>query len=159
MEQDHLKIAIDRIRENSIFSFRRVDNISEARITPLILGVLYYYGWDVFDPNEVIPQYKIPKKYPIPRKYVDIALIKSAKRQVFIEIKKVSENLNEHKPQIIGYLEDAEDVEIGVLTNAVSWIFYNFDLNSKTIYQEEEINVKNDSDSKIKQIFNKYFSK
>lgn len=73
MGKDELSRAIDRIRDKSIFSFRRVDNISEARVTPLILGVLYYYGWDVFDPYEVVPQYQIPKRHPIPKKYVDIA--------------------------------------------------------------------------------------
>lgn len=86
-------------------------------------------------------------------------MIKSAKRHVFIEVKKVSENLNDHETQIVGYLEDAEDVKIGVLTNAVSWIFYKFDTESNTIVHKEEINVKSDPDSKIKEIFNDYLSK
>ena len=154
--EDELSKAIERIRDKNILTFRRVESLPEARITSIILGILSHYGWDVFNPYEVAHQYKTSSGK------VDVALSEKMKIKILIEIKKCSVDLNSSKPlnQIRRYLNDEEGVELGVLTNAISWVFFERDPYSKTdLIKVAEVNIKTNSNSEIKHIFSNYLSK
>lgn len=156
MTEYKLGQAIERIRDKNMLTFRRVEYLSEARITSIILGILSHYGWDVFDPYEVAHQYKTSSGK------VDVALSKSMQVKVFVEIKKCSVNLNDTKPQdqIKRYLNDEDGVELGILTNAISWIFFARSPKSKIdIIKVAEVNVRIDDDSQINKVFSNYLSK
>jgi len=152
--ENELDRAIDRIRDKPSFAFQNVYNMSEASITLIILGILHYYGWDVFNPNEVEPQFnKRIKGRP------DLALKHSMQIKGFIEIKNAKQNLNDHKKQIKYYLEDRTEVKLGVLTNAVSWIFYKRDPETSSLLEVAVVDVNKHHDDYIKQIFDQYLSK
>lgn len=152
--ENELDRAIDRIRDKPSFAFQNVYNMSEASITLIILGILHYYGWDVFNPNEVEPQFnKRIKGRP------DLALKHSMQIKGFIEIKNAKQNLNDHKKQIKYYLEDRTEVKLGVLTNAVSWIFYKRDPETPSLLEVAVVDVNKHHDDYIKQIFDQYLSK
>lgn len=154
MMENELDRAIDRIRDKPSFAFQNVYNMSEASITLIILGILHYYGWDVFNPNEVEPQFnKRIKGRP------DLALKHSMQIKGFIEIKNAKQNLNDHKKQIKYYLEDRTEVKLGVLTNAVSWIFYKRDPETSSLLEVAVVDVNKHHDDYIKQIFDQYLSK
>jgi hypothetical protein len=126
---------------------KRIEFIDEASITSLINGVLYSYGWNVFDPYEVEPQYYVYDGSGFFGK-VDLALKLFGQRKIFIEIKQSTEKLHNHEKQIKDYLYNTNDVPVGVLTNASSWWFYicSRDKNneilirsSQTIYQKKNL--------------------
>lgn len=148
MPKNELDRAINRIRDNLTFSFQNIYKMSEASITLIILCILQHYGWDVFNLNEVEPQYnKRIKGRP------DLALKHSMQIKGLIKIKNAKQDLNSHKNQIIDYLEDRNEVRIGVLTNAVSWIFYKRETGTSPLVKVATLNVNKHSDIYIKQIF------
>lgn len=120
----------------NIIRTKKIDYVDEASVTSLILGFLHSLDWDVFNPYEVEPQSLVYSGK------VDLALRTFGFRSVFIEIKRSTENLQKHEDQILRYLDDAPEVEMGVLTNAVSWIFYK-KLEKNKISKTKEFNLKN----------------
>ncbi|MBM4399310.1 MAG: restriction endonuclease subunit R, partial [Candidatus Cloacimonetes bacterium] len=74
-----IKTAIDAIRKNKqIFSFDEIRTKQE-----IILGVLHALGWNVFNTDEVEPEYEVS------RRRVDYVLRVNKVNECFIEVKKV----------------------------------------------------------------------
>ena len=92
----------------------------------VILPILKYLGWEIFDSNEVCPQFSIKsKKVDFTVKKVDFALRYQDQNKVFIEVKKVGVDLETgyHQTQLLDY-SFLEGVELAVLTNGISWWLY-----------------------------------
>ncbi|RBQ00031.1 type I restriction endonuclease [Bifidobacterium xylocopae] len=91
-----------------------------AFILPFIGQVL---GYDVFNPNEVIPEFTADVGLKKGEK-VDYALVRDGKVQILIECKKVSCPLSlENASQLYRYFA-VTDARIAVLTNGQVWNFY-----------------------------------
>lgn len=155
---------MNQILSNTIEIIRtqRNEYLNEASITSLINGILYSYGWNVFNPREVAPEYNIySEKHP---KRVDLALKLFGLRKIFIEIKdqKKGKNLKKHEKQLKGYLNKTPDVKLGILTNASSWWFYNSTKDENfhiKIIEGPKLDIIRDSNSKIENIFSDYLSR
>lgn len=83
----------------------------------VILRILKSLGWDPFNIDEVYPEYSVGGKR------VDYALKFNGKNKVFIEVKKVNEDLEKHQEQLLSY-SFQEGVGLAILTNGISWWFY-----------------------------------
>ncbi len=83
----------------------------------VILPVLQYYGWDVFNTKEVVPQFDVGGGK------VDYCLKAGQKNAVFIEVKRFSEDLRVHQEQLLNYAFQ-EGVPMAILTNGQVWWFY-----------------------------------
>ena len=83
----------------------------------VILRILQILGWNPFDVEEVCPEYSVGSKR------VDYALRYRDKNKVFIEVKKINEDLEKHQEQLLNY-SFQEGVKLAILTNGVSWWFY-----------------------------------
>ena len=83
----------------------------------IILPILQILGWDVFNTKEVTPEYSFGSGR------VDFALCLEEKPKVFIEVKKVEEELFAHQEQLIFYAFH-EGVPSAILTNGYIWEFY-----------------------------------
>jgi hypothetical protein len=153
------KILSETIR---LIRDEKTEYFNEASITSLVCGILYSYGWNVFDPNEVAPQYNIrSEKHP---QRVDLALKLFGKRKILIEIKDIKKGkyLKKYEYQLKGYLNKIPDVKVGILTNSASWWFYysNEDENNHiTINRQDKVDILKDSESFIEKIFSQYLSK
>lgn len=91
-----------------------------AFIMPFIGRVL---GYDVFDPNEVIPEFTADVGVKKGEK-VDYALVLNGDVQILIECKKVGAALSlENASQLYRYFA-CTGARIGVLTNGQRWNFY-----------------------------------
>ena len=104
--------------------FNRIKNdgnfltVSEAQTSQgIVLPILNNLGWDVFDTSEVTPEYSVAGKR------VDFALRIQAINKVFLEIKKTSENLENHQEQLV-YYAFQQGVKLAILTNGITWQFY-----------------------------------
>ena len=83
----------------------------------VIMPLLHSLGWDIYDRNEVKPEYRTSKGF------VDYALFINDRVVAFLEIKKPSENLYYHEDQLLRYAY-SEGVRLACLTNGKEWWFY-----------------------------------
>lgn len=102
----------------SIQSNSSLDSFDEAATKQVvILRILSGLGWDPFNRDEVYPEYSIGGKR------VDYALRHNNHNKVFIEVKKVKADLENHQEQLLNY-SFQEGVKLAILTNGITWWFY-----------------------------------
>ena len=103
---------------NALKKDRRLLSFDEAATKQtVILRILKALGWDPFNIDEVYPEYSVGSKR------VDYALRHNGRNKVFIEVKKVNEDLEKHQEQLLNY-SFQEGIKLAVLTNGISWWFY-----------------------------------
>jgi len=107
-----LEFIKDLKKDKSLNSF---DEAATKQI--IILKVLNLLGWNVYDREEVYPEYSVKGKK------VDYSLRLNFENKVFIEVKKVSQKLYKHQSKLLDYL-DLKKVDSAVLTNGLKWWFY-----------------------------------
>lgn len=83
----------------------------------VILRILSLLGWDPFSIDEVCPEYCVGGKK------VDYALRHNEQNKAFIEVKKITEDLEKHQEQLLNY-SFQEGVRLAILTNGITWWFY-----------------------------------
>lgn len=102
----------------NIQSDRRLVSFDEAATKQaVILRILQILGWDHFNIDEVHPEYSVGGRN------VDYALRHNNYNKVFIEVKKIGEELEKHQEQILNY-SFQEGVKLAILTNGITWWFY-----------------------------------
>jgi len=110
------KIFLELIQK--IQSDKRLALFDEAATKQtVVLRILSSLGWDTFNIDEVHPEYSVGGKK------VDYSLIYNNNNKVFIEVKKVAEDLEKHQEQILNY-SFQEGVKLAILTNGITWWFY-----------------------------------
>lgn len=110
----------DKLEEfvNHLKSDRRLRTFDEAATKQVVLlRFLSILGWDIHDIDEVVPEYIVGCQR------VDYAFRDSGTNKVFIEVKKINEDLDKHQEQLLGYAFK-EGVKLAILTNGISWRFY-----------------------------------
>jgi len=103
---------------NNFKKDRRLLSFDEASTKQaVILRILNALGWDPFNIDEVCPEYSVSGKR------VDYALRYNGRNKVFIEVKRINEDLEKHQEQLLNY-SFQEGVKLAILTNGISWWFY-----------------------------------
>jgi hypothetical protein len=91
-----------------------------AFVMPFIGTVL---GYDVFDPNEVIPEFTTDVGTKKGEK-IDYAIVHNGQVQVLVEVKKINDPLRiEHASQLFRYFA-VTNARIAILTNGETYEFY-----------------------------------
>ncbi len=102
----------------NIKSDRRLVLFDEAATKQaVILRILSCLGWDIFNIDEVNPEYSVSGRK------VDYSLRYGNYNKVFIEVKKIGEDLEKHQEQLLNY-SFQEGVKLAILTNGITWWFY-----------------------------------
>lgn len=97
---------------------QNISNFDEAATKQaIILPILQMLGWNIFDIDEVMPEFSTGDGR------VDYSLKLDDYNKVFIEAKKTSEALENHEEQLLNY-SFREGVELSALTNGITWSFY-----------------------------------
>lgn len=122
------------------------ENTKQALINPFLLLL----GYDVHDPNEVEFEFNASFSYKNSDK-VDYAIKSNGKPIFFVEAKKVTEDLSNHYAQLEYYLSTNSNVEIGILTNGISYKFFAYFEKQKTMDKEPffEFDFENLTDEQI----------
>lgn len=99
----------------------------EATKQALILPMLEALGYDIWNPNEVCPEYDadFAVKKAGQREKVDYAILINGTPRIFIEAKAVDEPLDGHHGQLARYFNALPEVALSVLTNGVEYRFYS----------------------------------
>ncbi|MEA3442131.1 MAG: restriction endonuclease subunit R [Chloroflexota bacterium] len=111
--QDQLISFIESLKVD-----RRLVSFDEAATKQaIIVKLLSLLGWDIFNIDEVTPEYSVGGRR------VDYSLRISNANKAFIEVKKTGEELENHQEQLLNY-SFQEGVKLATLTNGVTWWFY-----------------------------------
>ena len=99
-------------------SNKKLDKFDEASTKQaLVLRLLSFLGWDIFNVDEVYPGYSVNSFS------VSYALRVKNANKVFIEVKRVQEKLDNYQKPLLNFAS-RENVDIAILTNGVLWWFY-----------------------------------
>ena len=110
--------AIDTLRER-IAHHRLALSQSEALTRyALIDPLLRELGWDTANPDLVTPEYSVNGKR------ADYALLESGQVVVFLEAKRLEENLSNHRSQVVAYASEL-GIRYPALTNGNDWEVYD----------------------------------
>ena len=115
---------IDEIRQFS----KRVDslkdslNTEEATKTSLIMPFFSLLGYDVFNPDEFVPEFTADVGIKKGEK-VDYAILSNGEPVILIEAKWVKEELQKHDSQLFRYFGTSK-AKFAILTNGITYRFY-----------------------------------
>lgn len=128
----------------------------EATKTTLVLPMLMALGYDVFDHNEVCPEYAADRVKKRGAK-VDFAILEDGDATILIECKAVTEDLEKarHNSQLWSYFDATPTARFGILTNGIIYRFYtdlddNNLMDSMPFLEVDLLNLKDSSISEMK---------
>lgn len=119
----------------------------------VVLPILSKLDWDIFNRNEVYPEYSTEGKR------VDYSLRLMNSNKVFIEVKRIGTDLENHTRQLLNY-SFQEGVSLAILTNGITWWFY-LPLNELNWEQRKflTIELSEQEAEEIAKRFNEFLSK
>lgn len=145
---------IDQVKQFS----KRVDSLKdavateEATKTSLIMPFFALLGYDVFNPQEFVPEYTADVGIKKGEK-VDYAIIMNDVPVILVECKAASEKLEKHDSQLFRYF-GTTSAKFAILTNGVIYRFYT-DLEDANRMDETpflEINMLDIKDNQVPEL-------
>lgn len=121
----------------------------EATKTALIMPFFSLLGYDVFNPQEFIPEFTCDVGTKKGEK-VDYAIALDGKIEMLIEAKNIGYNLDKVDSQLIGYFH-VSDARIAIMTDGIKYRFYS-DLDKDNIMDDKpffEFNLLDLTDQQI----------
>lgn len=154
---------IDQIKQFA----KRVENLreniqtEEATKTSIILPFLQLMGFDIFNPNEVVPEYTADVGIKKGEK-VDYAILTDGEPVILIEAKSINEKLEKHDSQLFRYFGTSK-AKFAILTNGIEFKFYT-DLEQPNRMDESPfmsidiLNLKDNQIAELKKFHKSNFS-
>ncbi len=96
----------------------------QATKQSIIGPLLTLLGYDLTDPRECIPEYRVDFGRDRSVKPIDWAFFQNGKPVFFVEAKEVGKRLNNYDEQLADYFAKSPEVKLGILTNGVQWRFF-----------------------------------
>lgn len=145
---------IDQVKQFSkrVESMKETVQTEEATKTSIIMPFFALLGYDVFDPNEFVPEFTADVGIKKGEK-VDYAIISEGKPVILIEAKNIQENLDRHDSQLFRYF-GTTDAKFAILTNGIIYRFYT-DLEEPNKMDETpflEINILDLKDGQVPEL-------
>jgi len=126
---------------NRIMQIKDKIQTEEAVKTSIILPFFHLLGYDIFNPEEFIPEYTTDVGIKKGEK-IDYVIMNELSPVLLIEVKNCPDkNLKRHISQLFRYFAVSK-ARYGMLTNGFSFIFYT-DLDEKNIMDTESFFVIN----------------
>jgi len=127
---------IDQLKQFSkrVESMKETVQTEEATKTAIIMPFFAMLGYDVFNPQEFVPEFTADVGIKKGEK-VDYAILKDGEPVILIECKSITENLDRHDSQLFRYL-GTTPAKFAILTNGVFYRFYT-DLDNQNKMDED----------------------
>lgn len=115
---------IDQIKQFSTRVYGLKDAIctEEATKTSIIMPFFGMLGYDVFNPQEFVPEFVADVGIKKGEK-VDFAIVKDGQPVILIEAKSINEKLEKHDSQLFRYFGTTK-AKFAILTNGIIYRFY-----------------------------------
>lgn len=102
-----------------------------------LIGPLFtLLGYDLTDPRQCVPEYKVDFGKERSTKPIDWAFFNNGKPIFFVEAKEVGKKLPAYDEQLADYFAKAPEVKLGILTNGIHWRFFT-DLVNQNVMDKE----------------------
>lgn len=108
---------------NKIQSFKNDILNEEATKNSCILPFLSILGYDIHNPQEVVPEYIADIGIKNGEK-VDFTIAIDNEASMLVEAKTICTNLNKHYSQLFRYFSVVDGAKVGILTDGVEYQFY-----------------------------------
>jgi hypothetical protein len=123
---------IKRVRELA----EHVRGNEQATKQSLIGPLFTLLGWDLTDPRECVPEYRVDFGKDRSVKPIDWAFKQDGRPIFFVEAKEVGKKLVHYDEQLADYFAKAPEAKLGVLTNGVQWRFFTDVVNLNVMDRE-----------------------
>lgn len=145
---------IDALKQFSkrVESIKDTIQTEEATKTAILMPFFQLMGFDVFDPNEFVPEFTADVGIKKGEK-VDYAILQDGKPVILIEAKSVTETLEKHDSQLFRYFGTTK-AKIAILTNGIIYKFFT-DLDEANKMDKNpflEIDILNIKDSHVAEL-------
>jgi hypothetical protein len=111
-----------RTLANQIEERRKHCATEEAAKQALVLPFLHHLGFDIYNPSEVIPEYRAG--WAKATEKVDYALLVGGKLAIFVECKGATDTLGNYDPQLAKYFNSTPECRFSVITNGIRYRFF-----------------------------------
>ena len=102
-----------------------------------LIGPLFtLLGYDLTDPRECIPEYRVDFGPARSVKPIDWSFLQNGKPIFFVEAKEVGKKLPNFDEQLADYFAKAPEAKLGILTNGVQWRFFTDVVNPNVMDKE-----------------------
>lgn len=102
-----------------------------------LIGPLFtLLGYDLTDPRQCVPEYKVDFGKERSTKPIDWAFVSNGKPIFFVEAKEVGKKLPGYDEQLADYFAKAPEVKLGILTNGIHWRFFTDVVNQNVMDKE-----------------------
>ncbi len=102
-----------------------------------LIGPLFTtLGYDLTDPRECVPEYRVDFGPNRSVKPIDWAFLQNGHPIFFVEAKEVGKRLANYDEQLADYFAKAPEARMGVLTNGVQWRFFTDIVNPNIMDKE-----------------------
>ncbi len=105
-------------------------NSEEATKTALILPFIQALGYDIFNPEEVVPEF-VADVAGLKGEKIDYAIMQDGEPIMIIDCKCCGTTLSETKHRQLHRYFLTLDSQIGILTDGIQWLFYSSDDSGK----------------------------
>ena len=145
--KDNLKQITDKINK-----FKDSTQTEEATKNAFIMPFINALGYDIFNPQEVVPEFVADIGSKKGEK-VDYAILKNNDPIILIECKHWKEDLDIHSTQLLRYFNTTK-AKFAILTNGINYRFYT-DLEAPNKMDEKpflDINILELKDTQIEEL-------
>lgn len=130
--KDSITAYIKRVRDLA----EHVKGNEQATKQSLIGPLLTLLGYDLTDPRECVPEYRVDFGKDRSVKPIDWAFVQSGQPIFFVEAKEVGKRLPGYDEQLADYFAKAPEAKLGILTNGVQWRFFTDVVNMNVMDRE-----------------------
>jgi hypothetical protein len=130
--KDSIAAYVKRVRDLA----EHVKGNEQATKQSLIGPLLTLLGYDLTDPRECVPEYRVDFGRDRSVKPIDWAFLQNGQPIFFVEAKEVGKRLNAYDEQLADYFAKAPEAKLGVLTNGVQWRFFTDAVNMNVMDRE-----------------------
>ena len=130
--KDSITTYIKRVRDLA----EHVKGNEQATKQSLIGPLLTLLGYDLTDPRECIPEYRVDFGKDRSVKPIDWAFLQNNQPIFFVEAKEVGKRLPGYDEQLADYFAKAPEAKLGILTNGVQWRFFTDAVNMNVMDRE-----------------------
>jgi hypothetical protein len=130
--KDSIAAYVKRVRDLA----EHVRGNEQATKQSLIGPLLTLLGYDLTDPRECVPEYRVDFGKERSVKPIDWAFYQNGQPIFFVEAKEVSKRLSGYDEQLADYFAKAPEAKLGILTNGVQWRFFTDVVNPNIMDRE-----------------------
>jgi hypothetical protein len=130
--KDSIAAYIKRVKDLA----DHVKGNEQATKQSLIGPLLSLLGYDLTDPRECIPEYRVDFGKDRSVKPIDWAFLLDGQPIFFVEAKEVGKRLPGYDEQLADYFAKAPEAKLGILTNGIHWRFFTDVVNMNVMDRE-----------------------